>query len=151
MMGSVSTTDDFVRRGQRAYPQIWHHCHAKHSGRRDNLSDRESAVMSHLSWDESRTPAQLAEHLGIRTSTLSEAIDKLVQRGFVERRVDPDDRRRVKYRLTGAGQDVLDSSSVLSNERLHSVVERLAPDDRERAVAGLELLARACAPTQQRP
>ena len=141
--GGVSS-EDLVRRIQRAYPQIWYHCHTHHRGRKDALSDRESSVLSHLSWDESRTPAELARHLAIGASTLSEAIDKLVARGYVERRVDAHDRRRVRYRLTSAGEEALDESSVLSSPRLRAALERLAEEDRERAVAGLELIAGAC-------
>ncbi len=133
-----------MRRVQRAYPIIWHHCHQKHAGRGDELSARESTVLSHLSLDRSTTPADLARHLGIGASTLSEAIDKLVGRGYAERRTDPDDRRRVRYRLTAQGQDILDRSSALSNAQLRQVLARLSEEDRERAVAGLELLAGAC-------
>lgn len=143
-------SDQYVRRVQRAYPQIWHHCHTQHPGRGDALSERESTVLSHLSWDESRTPSDLARHLGIGASTLSEAVDKLVQRGLVERRVQPDDRRRVRYRLTDAGTDALDESSVLSTSRLRRIFERLGQDG-ERAVAGLELIAAACRPESDPP
>ena len=80
-------------------------------------------------------------------STLSEAIDNLVQRDFVQRHTDTEDRRRVHYRLTSAGQQALDDSSILSPARLGAVLERLGPTDRERAVVGLELLAGACAPS----
>ena len=111
------------------------------------MSDRESSVLSHLSWDQSTTPAQLARHLAIGASTLSEAVDKLVGRGFVERCVDPEDKRRVRYRLTAAGEEALDDSSVLSSPRLRAALERLAPEDREHAVAGLELIAGACRPS----
>lgn len=138
------SSEELVRRIQRAYPLIWHHCHTHHRGRGDALSDRESNVLSHLSWDESRTPAQLARHLAIGASTLSEAIDKLVARGYVERRVEPADKRRVRYRLTTAGEEALDDASVLSSPRLRAALERLPPEDRERAVAGLELIAGAC-------
>jgi len=141
-MGGVS--NDLIHRIQRAYPQIWYHCHQKHSGRRDELSERESTVLGHLSSGESHTPGQLAQHLGIGASTLSEAVDKLVQRDLVERRSDPEDRRRVHYRLTQAGVEAVERSSVLSATRLGEVLERLEPADRERAVEGMELIARAC-------
>lgn len=145
-IGRVSEHDDHVRRIQAAYPKIWFTCHVEHNGRRTNLSDRESKVLSHLSWDESRAPAGLARHLGIRTSTLSEAVDKLVKRGLVERRQDPQDKRRVRYRLTAEGVDTLEQSSVLSPTRLRRALDRIAPERRDEAVVGLELLAEACQP-----
>ncbi len=142
------SSDDLIRRIQRAYPQIWYHCHTKHTGRRDELSDRESIVLSHLGGQESRAPGPLAQHLGIGASTLSEAIDKLAQRGYVERCPDPSDRRRVRYRITDEGSEAIDRSSVLSSTRLREVVQRLAPGERERAVAGMELIAQACRPAE---
>lgn len=143
----MSEHDEHVRRIQAAYPKIWFSCHVEHNGRRSNLSDRESKVLSHLSWDESRTPSSLADHLGIRTSTLSEAIDKLAKRGFVERRQDAQDKRRVRYRLTAEGVDAIEQSSVLSASRLRGVLERIDPAQRDEAVRGLEIIARACDPT----
>ncbi len=84
----VVSSDDLIRRIQRAYPQIWYHCHTKHTGRADELSDRESVVLGHLSRDQARAPGPLAKHMGIGASTLSEAIDKLAHRGFVVGQLD---------------------------------------------------------------
>ena len=147
----VVSSDDLIRRIQRAYPQIWYHCHTKHTGRADELSDRESVVLGHLSRDQARAPGPLAKHMGIGASTLSEAIDKLAHRGFVERCPDPSDRRRVRYRLTDAGDEAIGRGSVLSSTRLRDMLARLADDDRERAVAGLELIADACRSGDGRP
>ena len=140
----MSEHDDHVRRIQAAYPKIWFACHVEHNGRRSNLTDRESNVLSHLSWDESRAPADLARHLGIRPSTLSEAVDKLVKRGLVERRQDKEDKRRVRYRLTAEGVETIEASSVLSPTRLRSVLDRIDPAQRDDAVRGLEVIAQAC-------
>lgn len=138
------SSDELIRRVQRAYPQIWHHCHTHHPGRESELTARESTVLSHLAASGTPTPTELARHLGIGASTLSEAVDGLVRRGFVARCPDPDDRRRVRYRVTEDGEDALDSSSVLSRARLEGVLRMLEPDQQRSAVAGLELLASAC-------
>lgn len=136
--------DELILRIQVAYPKVWYHCHTHHRGRADALSERESHVLGHLSRDRSRSPSELAEHMGIAASTLSEAVDKLVGRGLVERRVEPEDRRRVRYRLTPEGLEAIAATSVLSSDRLRRALERLEPDEREAAVHGLELLARGC-------
>lgn len=143
------SSEELIRRVQRAYPQIWHHCHTGHPGRDSELSARESTVLSHLASGGFPTPTELATHLGIGASTLSEAVDRLVRRGLAARAPDPDDGRRVRYRVTEAGDDALDASSVLSKRRLEGVMRMLDEADRERAVAGLELLAAACKASAQ--
>lgn len=139
-----------VRAIQRSYPLIWYRCHTGHAGRKSALSDRESQVLQHLG-RESLTPAALARHLGIPTSTLSEAVAKLVDRGLVERRTDPDDRRRIHYVPTEAGEAELDASSPLSTAQLERALALLDETQQARAVEGLELLADACRRVGKQP
>ena len=56
---------------------------------------------------------------------------------------DAKDRRRVHVRLTTAGVRVREASSVLDPARVEALVARLSDQDRERAIEGLGLLARA--------
>jgi DNA-binding MarR family transcriptional regulator len=50
---------------------------------------------------------ELRDLLGIAASTLTEMIDGLVQRGYLRRRRDPEDRRRNQLRLTLIGKRAL--------------------------------------------
>ncbi len=52
----------------------------------------------------SRTMTETAAILGITTGTLTVAIDRLVRKGYVERRRDTVDRRVVRIRLTKKGK-----------------------------------------------
>jgi catechol 2,3-dioxygenase-like lactoylglutathione lyase family enzyme len=56
------------------------------------------------------TPAgprpDLPSGLGVSKQAVSQVIDILVNRGYVTRRADPGDRRRVVLELTGSGQEV---------------------------------------------
>jgi len=47
--------------------------------------------------------------LGITKQAVSQAIDILASRGYLERNPDPGDRRRITLRLTARGQEVLDA------------------------------------------
>ncbi len=51
---------------------------------------------------------ELGRRLGIAPSTLSRNLDRLVERGFVERGPDPDDRRALRARLTESGRRAVD-------------------------------------------
>src|SRR5215472_16936980 len=55
----------------------------------------------------------LAERLQLQHHSTVELIDRTVERGFLERRRDNHDRRRVLIHLTRQGKDVLEQLSVL--------------------------------------
>jgi DNA-binding MarR family transcriptional regulator len=135
---------EHVRRIQRAYPQLYLACHVRHTTRRreHGLSDRDASVLAHL--DElSPVPAGgLARHLGVGPSTITEAIDRLEARGLVTRERGRD-RRRVLLRITEAGGDLMQASSVLDATRVDELIRTVPPRDRDAAVHGIELLAKA--------
>jgi DNA-binding MarR family transcriptional regulator len=54
--------------------------------------------------DETWTPARLADALGVSRPTLTGILRVLERDGWIRRRPDPDDRRRVRIRLSGAGR-----------------------------------------------
>lgn len=132
-----------IRAIQRSYPIVWHRCHTGHTGRRSALSDREAMVLQHLSGG-SMPPRVLARHLGIAASTLSEVVNKLVARELVERKVDSDDKRRVTYEPTAAGEAEIDAASPLAYAQLERALGLLDEEQQVRAVEGLNLLADAC-------
>lgn len=138
---------DHARRVLFAYPQVYQACHQHHprgewSG--DELTDRESSLLAHLDPTSPTSPRKLARHLGITAGTLSVVVDALAERGFLRRVRREDDRRRVDLLLAPRGVTALEGSSVLDKARVQRALQRLSPADRERAVEGLELLAKAC-------
>ncbi|HEY5946664.1 MAG TPA: MarR family transcriptional regulator [Kofleriaceae bacterium] len=133
---------DPVRRVQRAYPQLYLACHVEHTTRRrgHGLSDRDSSVLAHLDELSPVSAGTLAKHLGIGASTMTEAIDHLESLGLVERRRIG---RKVELRITRAGIEQMQSTSVLDAERLAALIARIPPAQRNTAVRGIELLAEA--------
>ncbi len=49
----------------------------------------------------------LPSELGVTKQAVSQVIDLLVNRGYLERELDPDDRRRVRLELTNRGKDAV--------------------------------------------
>ena len=72
--------------------------------------------------DEDRSVKALAESMGVSLPATSRAIDGLYERGFVDRREDPVDRRMKRVRLTGAGHAI---TSSLNETRLAALQEFL--------------------------
>ena len=81
----------------------------------------------------------LADHLAIGRPHVTALVDGLVERSWVERRTDPEDRRRVSHGLTAAGRAALTAADDAVEARLAGILGQLAVDDRRRAAAGLAL------------
>ena len=137
---------DAVDAVQRHYPRIWHAAHRRHPARglgAEQPSDRELTVLAHVAHDADQPVADLAEHLAIAPSTLSEVLAALEGRGWITRARDPEDRRRIVVGVTEAGRAALRAGSPLDAERLEHALASLTAAQRETVAAGLALLAEA--------
>lgn len=128
------------------YPRIFFACHTRHvrdpkTG--DDISARQASILDHLDEVDLMSMTELAGHMGVTVATMSLSIDRLERKQYVKRQPDPKDGRRVLLRLTDAGVRVREANSVLDPVRVEQVLAHLSPADRVRALAGLELLARA--------
>src|SRR4051794_17483542 len=94
------------------------------------------------------SPGQLLRETLVTSGTMTNRVDRLVQRNLVERLPDPDDRRGVLVRLTELGRRTADAalSSLLDQER--PLVDALSPTDRHRLA---ELLRRLALSVENRP
>jgi len=138
---------------QRCYPQIYLACHKRHiraSSTTYRLSARDSSILAHLSQTVPVTPTELAAHLSVRGSTLSAAIQRLEQLGYLQRRKVPRDRRNVGITLTQQGAKAMAETSVLDSERVSAVLAKLSRAEKKRALEGLVLLAKASRQTVNR-
>lgn len=59
--------------------------------------------MLFISPEQALLPSELAESLGVARASISKQLDILEQQGWVERRINPDDRRSVRVYLKPAG------------------------------------------------
>jgi DNA-binding MarR family transcriptional regulator len=138
---------------QQLYPQVFHACHVRHprsrATNRFRVSERDQALLAHLSLRHAVKPSDLAPHFGIGLPTLSEALKRLERAGYVERVRSGADRRAVPVKLTARGAEALRGTSVLDDVLLARALEHLSPKERRAAVEGLSLLARGCREMQQ--
>jgi MarR family transcriptional regulator, organic hydroperoxide resistance regulator len=131
---------------QRFYPQIYLACHKRHiraASTAYRLSARDSSILVHLNETDPVTPTELATHLSVRGSTLSAAIRRLEQLGYLQRKKIPRDRRTVALTLTPQGAKAMAETSVLDSERVGAVLAKLNRNEKKRALEGLALLAKA--------
>jgi MarR family transcriptional regulator, organic hydroperoxide resistance regulator len=89
------------------------------------------------------SPRALATHLGVVPSTLSAAISRLAGCGYIRNVAHSEDRRKRELWLTEMGAEAMRSTSVLDAGRICRLLKQLTPAERQAAVDGLSLLARA--------
>ena len=82
--------------------------------------------------------SRLAEMLDISLSNASGVVDRLEERGYVERVRVPDDRRVVIVRTTDAGRALLAQAEVLKDELIQAILDRLTAAQLERVAAALD-------------
>jgi len=87
-----------------------------------------------------RTLGELAAGHHVTPSSMSRAVDVLVRRDWVERRVDPEDRRQVILTLTEDGRTAHEAMHARTEEVVAQMIGRLADDERARLYDGLAIL-----------
>jgi DNA-binding MarR family transcriptional regulator len=95
--------------------------------------------------------SDLAFHLSVSKQSVTRLVDPLVDKGYITRKVDPDDRRRVIHTLTAKGERVLARTDAVLEKYLMFILQDLDDDaDVDAARAGLGLLGRAALVSYQR-
>ena len=93
----------------------------------------------------------ISNYLGSALSASTNIVDRLVDKGLVERAPDPDDRRVVNCQLTDQGRESMERFWRIGRMRILEVVERLEVEQLETVVRGFELLCRAVEDTRETP
>jgi len=73
----------------------------------------------------------LADHLHILPSRLVVLIDELEERGMLERRADPADRRSYALHLTDKGRDTMKAIGRLARDHQDAILASLSSDERD--------------------
>ena len=107
-----------------------------------DLSVPQYRLLGYLA-DGSAAAAALAQRLIVSRPSVTTLVDGMVERGLVEREVDPDDRRRVNHLLTADGRRTLGRADDAVAQRLRGLVARLDPADAALALRGLTLVHEA--------
>ena len=109
---------------------------------RDELTPSQTVVLFRLAHGQASS-SDLAVAEKVRPQSMAATVAVLLDRGFVERAPDPNDRRRQLLSLTAAGRDFVDGSRRSRQEWLAgAVAERLTDAERETLLAALPLLSR---------
>lgn len=126
-------------RGQRQ--DGMHHGHGCHGGPHHRMLARERVLSALLGQDEGVRQKTLAELLGVAPSSISEFIDRLEAGGYIERTVDPADKRATLIGLTEKGRARAYELEDEKKAHFAAVFRRLTEEEKEELLRLLEKLA----------
>jgi DNA-binding MarR family transcriptional regulator len=95
------------------------------------LEPREFALLRAVAADEGRSQQAVGERLGIPPSRMVAFVDALEERGLLERRQNPDDRRARALYLTEAGRELLGRAFARAVEYERELCAELTEEERE--------------------
>jgi DNA-binding MarR family transcriptional regulator len=84
--------------------------------------------------------SDLSERLEITAAAASQAVEKLVQGGFLDRAEDPSDRRAKQVTLSAKGSELIEKSIAERFRWVDKMVETLNADERGKVVETLKIL-----------
>ena len=84
--------------------------------------------------------SDIAEHVGLTLPSASKLVDGLVKRGYLRRRVHPNDRRISIIEPTAKGKRALQTARGAARKHLASMLEHLPTRDRSVIVTAMEAL-----------
>lgn len=87
------------------------------------------------------SPKALLSQTLVSSGTMTNRIDRLVQRGLVERRTDPHDGRGILVVMTDEGQRRVDTAISLLLDEEHELLKKLSDTERERLASLLRKLS----------
>lgn len=96
-----------------------------------------------LAYTGERRTVDLANDLGVNSSTATRLVDRLVRRGLVDRDVHPDDRRATQVQITAAGRAVVEAVMHHRRAEVRRILRKVAPEKRRAIVDSLDALRQA--------
>ena len=119
--------DEIIANFREAFAEL--RCLGSERMHRAEMSMSHFHLMSMLDRHGSMTMSRIAELLGVSVSNATGFIDRIEERGLVERTRVPQDRRVVHVQLTDAGRQTLHDVELFKEDMIHGILNRL--DERQ--------------------
>jgi DNA-binding MarR family transcriptional regulator len=108
--------------------------------REPSLSVPQFRVLAFLNLHPNASLSEVADHIGITRASASTMVDRLVQRGLVDRQEDPSERRHIMLKITPTGSNLLESMRNSTRQTIADLLNKLTPEELNYISAGLVLL-----------
>jgi DNA-binding MarR family transcriptional regulator len=107
------------------------------------LEPREFGLLLRISLAQGSTQQAIGEMLGVPASRMVALIDSLEQRGLLERRLSPSDRRARALHLTDPGRLLLEQATRAAADFERAITAELSGQQRTHLLEALELIAQS--------
>lgn len=115
--------------------------HSRHLARTAGLTTPQLMLLQAIQTHGAVATARLADAVSLSQATVTTIIDRLEQRGYVERRRSAADRRVVHVQLTPTGQALLERAPAALQDTFTTRFERLADWEQTLILAALQRVA----------
>jgi DNA-binding MarR family transcriptional regulator len=114
-----------------------------------NLSFSQINILMRLVHGGNTGVSEVGSQLGVTNAAASQAVDRLVQLGLIERTEDPDDRRAKKLALTPKGRVLIEKGIEVRSQWVEGLTDALTPIEQGMIISALTLLTAAARTTQE--
>ena len=108
------------------------------NGPLSDLSVTELHTIEAIGMYKERTMTEVAQDLKITVGTLTTAINKLIKKGYVDRKRIEEDRRVVLIKLTEKGDEAFKSHADFHDDMIKSIMKELPKDEEEILITALK-------------
>lgn len=112
----------------------------------DDLSETEFLTLDLLTKEQPLTIGEIQKQIGVLPAQMSRIVRALEEeggRGYVECKINPQDRRRIDMSLTKSGTEACDTYRAVRLGSMHEILSSLSPDDRLHFMRILRQIRRA--------
>lgn len=115
--------------------------HSKHLVRTAGLTASQVLILQAIENHQQATPSQLARDISLSQATITSIVDRLEERGLIERERSQQDRRKVYLRLTQKGSEVLEQAPAPLQEHFIHQFGRLESWEQMSIISSLQRVA----------
>ena len=95
-----------------------------------DISFPEICILEQLSSSQEPTMSELGRSISVDLSTLTRTVDKLVEKHFVVRKPDPEDRRMVRVGITVEGGKIVSRFHEQRKKKIESMLRQMTSQER---------------------
>lgn len=113
------------------------------------LSFSQINILMRLVHSGSTSVSEIGEQLGVTNAAASQAVDRLVGLGLIERTEDPEDRRTKQLALTQKGHATIEKGIEARSKWIEGLTNALNPEQQKMIISALTLLTEAAQKTNE--
>jgi DNA-binding MarR family transcriptional regulator len=122
--------------------QFFHKIAASQNAELKELNKNQPLVIMLIGMVKEIMPSTIGTYVGMDRSSLSRMVDSLEEKGFVQRKSDPEDRRKVLVSLTEKGERCYEFLNKISEEMVTEILGLAEEQDFRDFEEGLETMLR---------